>query len=86
MQDYGGPVGFRLALKNPGRVQRLIVQNAVAHEVGLSPLWETRRAFWRDRAANEASLRANFISLEATRHRHVGTDPHPENIDPDTYG
>jgi pimeloyl-ACP methyl ester carboxylesterase len=85
MQDYGGPVGFRLALLHPERVQALIIQNAVSHEVGLSPLWETRRAFWRDRKSNEAALRANFLSLESTRQRHVGTDPHPERIDPDTW-
>jgi pimeloyl-ACP methyl ester carboxylesterase len=85
MQDYGGPVGFRLALKHPERVQAIIIQNAVSHEVGLSPLWETRRAFWRDRKANEAALRVNFISLDSTRQRHVGTDPHPETLDPDTW-
>jgi pimeloyl-ACP methyl ester carboxylesterase len=85
MQDYGGPVGFRIAVRHPERVQAIIIQNAVSHEAGLSTLWETRRAFWRDRKANEAALRANFLSLDATRQRHVGTDPHPELIDPDTW-
>jgi pimeloyl-ACP methyl ester carboxylesterase len=85
LQDYGGPIGFRMAIKHPERVQAIIIQNAVSHEVGLSPLWETRRAFWRDRKAHEAELRANFLSLESTRQRHVGTDPHPETINPDTW-
>jgi pimeloyl-ACP methyl ester carboxylesterase len=78
-------VGFRMAVRHPERVQAIIIQNAVSHDVGLSPPWETRRAFWRDRKANEAAPRANFVSLEATRQRHVGTDPHPELIDPDTW-
>src|ERR1051325_6101670 len=56
MQDYGGPVGFRLALAHPDRVDALIVQNAVAHDEGLGPLWNTRRAFWADRASHEAAL------------------------------
>ena len=85
MQDYGGPVGFRLALAHPGRVQALVVQNAVAHEAGLGPLWEPRRAYWADRQAHEATLRANFLSLAATRLRHVGTSPHPERYDPDLW-
>jgi pimeloyl-ACP methyl ester carboxylesterase len=85
LQDYGGPIGFRMAIKHPERVQAIIIQNALSHEVGLSPLWETRRAFWRDRKAHEAELRANFLSLESTRQRHVGTDPHPETINPDTW-
>ena len=85
MQDYGGPVGFRLALAHPERVQALIVQNAVAHEDGLGPLWAKRRAFWADRAANEAGLRENLISLAAARQRHVGTSPNVEAYDPDLW-
>jgi pimeloyl-ACP methyl ester carboxylesterase len=85
MQDYGGPVGFRLAIAHPERVQAMIVQNAVAHEAGLGPLWETRRAYWANRAANEAALRANLLSLNATRQRHIGNSPHPERYDPDLW-
>ena len=52
MQDYGGPVGFRMALAHPERVEALIVQDAVAHNEGLGELWKPRRAFWTDRAAH----------------------------------
>src|SRR5438045_1390948 len=62
MQDYGGPVGFRMALAHPARVEALIVQDAVAHNEGLGANWKTRRAFWADRAANEAALRKNLLS------------------------
>jgi pimeloyl-ACP methyl ester carboxylesterase len=82
MQDYGGPVGFRLALAHPERVQALVIQNAVAHEQGLSSLWDLRKAYWANRAANEAQLRENLLSFEATRQRHVGRSPHPERFDP----
>jgi pimeloyl-ACP methyl ester carboxylesterase len=85
MQDYGGPVGFRMAVAHPERVQAFIIQNAVAHEEGLSALWQKRREFWADRAANEAGLRANFSSLAATRQRHIGSNPNPETIDPDRW-
>ena len=85
MQDYGGPVGFRLAVVHPERVAALVIQNVVAHEDGLGPLWETRRRFWADRKANEAALRANFLSLAATKQRHVGSNPNPETIDPDRW-
>jgi pimeloyl-ACP methyl ester carboxylesterase len=85
LQDYGGPIGFRLALAHPERVEALIIQNAVAHEQGLSDLWTPRRAFWADRAAHEDAVRANLLSLEATRQRHVGRSPQPERIDPETW-
>ena len=85
MQDYGGPVGFRMALADPDRVEALIVQNAVAHNEGLGALWKPRRAFWADRAANESTLRANLLSLTATRTRHVGSDPNVQRYDPDLW-
>jgi pimeloyl-ACP methyl ester carboxylesterase len=85
MQDYGGPVGFRMALAHPERVQALIVQDAVAHNEGLGANWVTRRAFWGDRPAHEEALRKNLLSLAATKTRHVGDDPHPELYDPDLW-
>ena len=85
MQDYGGPVGFRMALTHPDRVEKLIVQNAVAHNEGLGPSWETRRAFWADRKANEGALRTNLLSFSTTRARHVGSDPNVERYDPDLW-
>src|SRR5579863_4984008 len=85
MQDYGGPVGFRMALAHPERVQALIVQDAVAHNEGLGANWNTRRAFWADRAANESALRTNLLSLATTRSRHAGGDPIVERHDPDLW-
>jgi pimeloyl-ACP methyl ester carboxylesterase len=85
MQDYGGPVGFRMALAHPERVQALVVQDAVAHNEGLGVNWTTRRAFWADRSAQEHTLRGNLLSLAATKTRHVGDDPKIELYDPDLW-
>jgi len=85
MQDYGGPVGFRMALAHPERVQALIVQDAVAHNEGLGANWATRRAFWADRQTNEEALRKNLLSMAATKTRHVGDDPNVELYDPDLW-
>ena len=85
MQDYGGPVGFRMALAHPERIEALIVQDAVAHNEGLGANWKTRRAFWADRSAHEDALRTNLLSLATTRTRHVCNDPNPEKYDPDLW-
>ncbi|MEU4472561.1 alpha/beta hydrolase [Micromonospora sp. NPDC023888] len=85
VQDYGGPVGFRMALADPDRLRGLVVQNAVAHDTGLGPLWATRRAFWQDRAGHEEAIRENILSPAATRTRHVGNDPATERYDPDLW-
>jgi pimeloyl-ACP methyl ester carboxylesterase len=85
VQDYGGPVGFRMALAHPERVEALIVQNAVAHNEGLGAIWATRRAFWADRPAHEQALRENLLSFAATKSRHIGADPKTELYDPDLW-
>jgi pimeloyl-ACP methyl ester carboxylesterase len=85
MQDYGGPVGFRIALRHPDRIAALIIQNAVAHNEGLGANWKTQREFWADRAKNESALRSNLLPLATTRTRHVGSDPNIDRYDPDLW-
>ncbi len=74
-----------MAIAHPDRVDALIIQNAVAHDAGLGPLWATRRAFWADRAVHEQALQENFLSASATRTRHVGHDPNVQLYDPDLW-
>jgi pimeloyl-ACP methyl ester carboxylesterase len=85
VQDYGGPIGFRLALAHPDRIKGIIVQNAVASVDGLGPAWEIRKAYWKDRAAYESKVIPGFMSLEGARARHVGSSPYPERYNPDTW-
>jgi pimeloyl-ACP methyl ester carboxylesterase len=85
LQDYGGPVGFRLALAHPERVNAIIIQNAVASEEGLGPAWDARKAFWKDRAAHESTLIPNFLSFATTRGRHVGSSPNIDRYDPNQW-
>jgi pimeloyl-ACP methyl ester carboxylesterase len=86
VQDYGGPVGFRLAVAHPERVTAIVVQNAVAHNDGLDDkVWAPRRAFWADRATYEDRVRQGFLSPEVTRARHVGNSPRPERYSPDLW-
>ncbi|MBW6397415.1 alpha/beta hydrolase [Roseomonas sp. HJA6] len=69
--DYGAPVGFRLALRNPERIAAVITQNGNAYEAGLSEGWNPIQAYWRDPSeANRAALRA-FLAPETTRWQYV---------------
>src|SRR5271166_3190569 len=82
LQDYGGPVGFRLALTHPDRIKTIIIQNAVASEDGLGPAWDVRKAYWKDRAAYEQKVIPNFLSFEVTKGRHLGSSPNIDRYDP----
>lgn len=84
MQDYGGPVGFRIALAAPERVRALIVQNANAYEEGLGAKWANIAKYWAAPEAHPEQVDA-FVGFEGTRLRHLGNSPHPERYDPDTW-
>jgi hypothetical protein len=84
MQDYGGPVGFRMAVAHPGRVQAMIIQNANAYEEGLGAKWTGIARYWEDPAAHAGKLDA-FMSLEGARVRHLGDSPNVDRYDPDCW-
>lgn len=84
LQDYGGPVGFRMALADPERVAALIVQNANAYTEGLGAKWAGIAAYWADPAAHPEQVET-FTSLEAARQRHLGTSPNSERYNPDSW-
>ena len=55
VQDYGRPVGYRLAVRHPERVTALVVQNGNAYEEGLdNDFWKPLKAYWKDRSEKNA--------------------------------
>lgn len=85
VQDYGAPVGFRLAVRHPERVQALVVQNGNAYEEGLRDFWVPLRAYWRERnEANAAALR-RFLTLEVTRWQYTHGTRDSRRINPDNW-
>jgi pimeloyl-ACP methyl ester carboxylesterase len=84
LQDYGGPVGFRIMLAHPGRVRALVIQNANAYAQGLGAKWTGIAQYWADPVAHP-EIPTAFVSLAAARLRHVGGSPHPERYDPATW-
>jgi pimeloyl-ACP methyl ester carboxylesterase len=86
VQDYGAPVGYRLAVKHPERVQGLIVQNGNAYDEGIAnAFWDPIKAYWRDRSETTAVPVAKGLELEATRWQYLNGVRRPELIDPDTW-
>ena len=86
VNDYGGPIGFRLALAHPERITAIVVQNAVVHTDGLDEKrWAGPRAFWADRAKYEDQFRERLTSLQGAKARHIGNSPHPERYSPDLW-
>jgi pimeloyl-ACP methyl ester carboxylesterase len=85
MQDYGAPVGMRVAIARPEAVMGTIFQNGNVYDEGLGAMWAKRKPFWTDRAAHEQEVRDAQQALATTRARHLGTDPNVEAYDPDLW-
>lgn len=86
MQDYGAPIGFRLAVRHPERVQALVIQNGNAYLEGLpDSFWKPIKEYWRERTAGRAAALARSLELEATRWQYVHGARRPELIDPDAW-
>lgn len=85
MQDYGAPVGMRMAVARPTAVNAMVIQNGNLYDEGLGAMWNQRKAYWANRAAHEAEVRASLLSFNVMRARHVGTDPDVDAYNPDLW-
>lgn len=85
VMDYGAPVGYRLALLHPERIERLIVQNGNAYEEGLLEFWEPIKRYWA--APNEENRRALHFLVEpkATRWQYEDGVADKSLLDPTTW-
>lgn len=85
IQDYGAPVGFRIATAHPERVTALINQNGNAYLEGLGTSWKGVRALWADR--NEATEEALLpvFSLQGLEWQYTHGTRNPEQVNPDTW-
>jgi pimeloyl-ACP methyl ester carboxylesterase len=86
LQDYGSPIGFRLFLKHPDRIQAIITQNGNASEEGLSSFWsESIEPYWKQKTpATEKKIR-ELLTLETTRFQYTKGVVDPEHVSPDSY-
>jgi len=85
VQDYGAPVGFRIASNHPEVIQGIVVQNGNAYLEGVSPALEPMTVFWKNRnAETEAPLRA-FLAAQTTKFQYEHGAADLSKISPDTY-
>jgi pimeloyl-ACP methyl ester carboxylesterase len=87
LQDFGGPVGFRLATRRPDRISFLVVQNANAYEEGLpDSFWRLPRQLWADPSpANRAAIGQAAMSDDALEWNYTHGIADPSTISPDSW-
>ncbi|MEL6787410.1 MAG: alpha/beta hydrolase [Cyanobacteria bacterium J06607_15] len=87
IQDYGAPIGFRIATKNPQKVKGFIVMNANVYEAGLSPTgWAMLYKYWQEKTPEIAqSIAAQMFSNEGLKWMYTHGTRNPDNILPDNW-
>jgi pimeloyl-ACP methyl ester carboxylesterase len=87
VQDFGGPVGFRLASKHPERVSFFVIQNANAYEEGLpESFWAPLRELWASPTReNFDKIRDAGISAAALEWNYTHGVRNVETISPDSW-
>jgi len=86
VQDYGGPVGFRIVTRRPEWLEWLIVQNSNAYEVGFTSAWDgLRGAYWKQRTPEVEQQLEAFFQPETIKQIYLHGHRRPELISPDNW-
>ena len=86
VQDYGGPVGFRILARHPEALDWLIIQNTNAYEVGFTAAWDGfRGALWKNRSPETEKPLAGFLTHDAIKGIYLHGAKSPELMSPDNW-
>lgn len=85
VQDYGGPVGFRIAARRPALIQALIVQNANAYNEGLGAAVRTLFDYMEKPNAETEKSARTLLHIGATKWQYTDGATDISKISPDSY-
>jgi pimeloyl-ACP methyl ester carboxylesterase len=86
MQDYGGPVGFRIITRHPEWLEWLVIQNTNAYEIGFTSAWDgLRNALWKNRTSEAEASLYGFLQLDTIRQVYLYGHKDPRAISPDNW-
>ena len=86
MQDYGGPVGFRILGRHPEWMEWLILQNTNAYEEGFTGAWDAiRHALWKNPGPEAEAALLPFLELDGIKLVYQHGHARPELISPDNW-
>jgi pimeloyl-ACP methyl ester carboxylesterase len=72
VHDYGAPIGWRLALRDPSAVSAIISQNGNAYDAGLQPaFFQPVFDYWQERSPATESAVRQALTLETTRWQYI---------------
>ena len=86
IQDYGAPVGFRIAVEHPDWVEAFVVQNANVYEVGITDEFrDLLEPVWNERTAATEKPVLEFFEPEGTKWLYQTGTREPDRMNPDAW-
>ena len=86
VQDYGGPVAFRIVARQPDALEWLVIQNSNAYEVGFTAAWDgLRNVLWKNRSAETEQPLRGFLTRDTIRTIYLHGATRPELVSPDNW-
>jgi pimeloyl-ACP methyl ester carboxylesterase len=85
VQDYGAPIGYRIASKHQDAIDGIVVQNGNAYVEGIGEAFNPMKPFWKDRNAETEKPVRGLLTKETTVFQYTHGVKDPERISPDAY-
>ena len=86
VQDYGAPIGWRLALSHPTAITAIITQNGNGYDAGfVESFWKTVWDYQTEQTPEAEAAVRQFLTLEATRWQYVTGVPDETLVDPESW-
>ncbi len=86
VQDYGAPIGWRLALGQPGAIKAIITQNGNGYDAGfVESFWKTVWAYQTEQTAETEAAVRQFLTLDATRWQYITGVSDETLLDPESW-
>jgi pimeloyl-ACP methyl ester carboxylesterase len=85
VQDYGAPVGYRIAYKHPDAIEGIIVQNGNAYVEGIGTGFDAMKPFWANRNAETEKPVRELLKKETTIFQYTHGVQDVLRISPDSY-
>jgi pimeloyl-ACP methyl ester carboxylesterase len=85
VQDYGAPIGYRIASANPDTISKIVVQNGNAYVEGIGPAFDPMKPFWEERTSETEAPVRKLLTLDTTKFQYLHGAKNPSKISPDTY-
>lgn len=85
VQDYGAPVGFRIAAKHWDAIEGIVVQNGNAYVEGIGPAFDPMKPFWANRNGETEKPVRELLKLQTTVLQYTHGVKDASRISPDSY-